>query len=77
MLSTYPALLAGEFPIVVVGGVDRSGIRGAYSQGLPAQLTVSAVGTRVACASLNGRAVLQEGTSVGERRTFNANVINF
>jgi len=50
---------------VVVGGVDTSGVRGAYSQGLPAQLTVSAVG-RVACASRQGRAKMKQGTSVGE-----------
>jgi hypothetical protein len=53
-LVTYPALLAGKLPIIVVGGVDTSGIRGDYSSGLPAQLTVAAVG-RVACASVTGK----------------------
>ena len=38
---------------MVVGGVDSSGTRGEYGQGLAAQLTVSAVGT-VACASRRG-----------------------
>ena len=65
-LATYPSLLANELPIVVVGGVDTSGIRGDYSQGLPAQLTVSAVG-RVACASRQGGTVVGQGTSFGER----------
>jgi hypothetical protein len=58
-------LLARELPIIVVGGVDTSGIRGGYSQGLPAQLTVSAVG-RVLCASEEG-AEIWTGTSFGER----------
>ena len=51
---------------MVVGGVDRSGTRGEYSQGLPAQLTVSAVGT-VACASRQGGTAARIGTSYGER----------
>jgi len=50
---------------MVVGGVDTSGIRGGYSQGLPAQLTVSAVG-RVACASRQGGTSERQGTSYGE-----------
>jgi len=39
--SYYP-LLAGQFPIVVVGAVDTSGTYAPYSQGLAAELTVSA-----------------------------------
>ena len=65
-LATYPALLATQFPIVVVGGVDTSGTSGQYTQGLVSQLTVSAVG-RVACASIQRYSSVWEGTSFGER----------
>ena len=64
-LSTYPALLAGQLPIVVVGGVDASGMYADYSQGLPGELTVSAVGD-VVCASSTGGTAEWEGTSFGE-----------
>jgi len=60
---------------VVVGAVDRSGTRGDYSQGLPAQLTVSAVG-RAACADRQGGTIMREGTSVGEHLS-NADISNF
>ena len=59
-------MLVNDLPIVVVGGVDASGIRGDYSQGLPEELTVSSVG-RVGCASRQGGAILNTGTSFGER----------
>jgi hypothetical protein len=62
-------LLARELPIIVVGGVDTSGLRGDYSQGLPEQLTVSAAG-RVVCASEEGTGTATwQGTSFGERLT--------
>jgi hypothetical protein len=61
-------LLGRELPIIVVGAVDRYGFRADYSQGLPAELTVSAVGT-VVCASKQGRGstATMTGTSFGER----------
>jgi hypothetical protein len=59
-------LLGRELPIIVVGAVDRDGFRADYSQGFPAELTVSAVG-RVVCASRQGRGTARrEGTSFGE-----------
>ena len=64
-LATYPSLLASQFPIVVVGAVDTSGIYAPYSQGLAAELTVSAVG-RVVCASRQGGTSQSQGTSYGE-----------
>jgi hypothetical protein len=61
-------LLARIIPIIVVGGVDTFGIRGDYSQGLPEELTVSAVGG-VVCASEEGgtHTSMWQGTSFGER----------
>jgi len=51
---------------MVVGAVERSGGVADYSQGMPAELTVSAAGT-VWCASRDGlSAVQEEGTSFGE-----------
>ena len=50
---------------MVVGGVDTSGIYAPYSQGLAAELTVSAVG-EVLCADHEGGASEWEGTSFGE-----------
>ena len=73
MVESYPALLAGQFPIVVVGGVDASGIYAPYSQGLAHELTVSAVG-RVFCADRQGGASVWTGTSFGGP-LFNANII--
>ena len=64
-IATYPALLATQPPIVVVGGVDTSGIYGSYSQGLASELTVSAVGD-VSCADNEGGTANWEGTSFGE-----------
>jgi len=64
-VATYPALLASQFPIVVVGAVDTSGIYAPYSQGLAAELTVSAV-ERVVCASRQGGTSEAQGTSYGE-----------
>ena len=64
-LATWPPLLASQLPIVVVGAVDTSGIYAPYSQGLPDELTVTAVG-RVVCASARGGATEWQGTSFGE-----------
>jgi hypothetical protein len=56
-------LLARQLPIIVVGAVDRYGFRADYSQGLPEEVTVSAIG-RVLCASEEGAEIWQ-GTSFG------------
>ena len=57
-------MLGSQFPIVVVGAVDAYGIYAPYSQGLAAELTVSAVG-KVFCASRQGGASEWQGTSFG------------
>jgi hypothetical protein len=71
-ISTYPALLANAFPIVLVGAVEISGVYASYSQGFAADLTVSAPG-EVYCAGRERYTVM--GTSYGE--AFNANTITF
>ena len=58
-------MLASELPVVVVGAVDTDGIYAPYSQGLAAELTVSAAG-RVFCASHEGGDTEFQGTSYGE-----------
>jgi len=73
-LATYPALLASQLPIVVVGAVELPGIYARYSQGLASELTVSGVG-KVFCAWGQGTSEVQ-GTSFGEPLS-NANIINF
>ena len=62
---TYPALLANQFPIVVVGAVGVSGFYEHYSQGFAPDLTVSAPGP-VRCANRGGGTAQVRGTSVGE-----------
>jgi len=70
-------MLANELPIVVVGAVDTSGIYAPYSQGLAAELTVSAAG-RVYCADHRGGTSIWTGTSFGGLLSMlNANIINF
>ena len=64
-ISTYPALLANQFPIVVVGAVGISGFYEHYSQGYAPDLTVSAPGP-VRCANRGGGTAQVRGTSVGE-----------
>ena len=63
-VESYPALLASQFPMVVVGAVDKYGIYAPYSQGLAHELTVSAVG-QVICANRRGGASQWTGTSFG------------
>ena len=53
---------------MVVGGVETSGIYWQESQGLAAELTVSAP-VRVVCAVGSGSAVNRVGTSFGEPRS--------
>ena len=60
--------------MVIVGGVDTSGIYAPYSQGLASELTVSAVG-EVSCADNQGGTAEWEGTSFGAP-LFNANIIS-
>jgi len=59
---------------VVVGGVETSGIYWRESQGLAAELTVSAA-ARVFCASGSESAAINTGTSFGE--PFSVYIISF
>jgi hypothetical protein len=60
-------LLGRQLPIIVVGAVDRYGFRAEYSQGLPAELTVSALGAVVCASRQRGGTAAMVGTSFGER----------
>ena len=73
-LATYPGLLASQFPIVVVGAVGISGIYAQYSQGLAAELTVSAVGNGL-CADRRGGASERRGTSYGESLQYKSQLL--
>ena len=51
---------------MLVGAVEISGIYSSYSQGIAADLTVSAVGTVFCAARRGGARRMVEGTSFGE-----------
>ncbi|OBR13074.1 Oryzin [Colletotrichum higginsianum IMI 349063] len=63
-ITAFPAFFGRQMDIITVGAVDENGKRTYYSQGVPAELDTSAIGTATCASNKGNEDVELDGTSI-------------